>query len=143
MRSHHSLKTVDISSVDIQQHQEKEEVEHKDQHLEKNKQQPQTNLKPGVFSVIFTTFSQICSVLSNLDIGTASTLVGVSMSIANSYARVIFSLQCLYFLFSPSDLFESLKFETFVYVLSPIVKILFVVVLKLLSSLTLLIVNYL
>lgn len=110
----------------LQQQKQMKQRQHQKDHRPRPKQQ---ELKPGAFIVIFTTSNQIFSVICNLDVGTASTLINASNAVGNSYSQVVFSLQCLYLLVSPGDLFGALKFETFVYVFSPIVKIVIVAVL--------------
>ena len=102
-----------------QQDQQRQQLQ---EAVRRKKQESQTKLSPGAFIVIFTTFSQIISVLSDFDIGTANTLMNVSVWVGNPNVQAVFSLQCLY-LTRNSDLFEALKFDILLYVFSPIVKI--------------------
>ena len=113
------------TAVDLPKQQEKEKE------LKKKRERTRT---PGAFIVIFTSFSQISSVLSNLDIGTASTLLSISVSVGNSNTQAVFSLQCLY-LQTNKNLFDALRFEILVYLFSPIVKLLLVMIFEILRSL--------
>lgn len=79
-------------------------------------------LQPGEFMVIFSTFCQITSILSGMDLGESEILVGFTNLVGNSNIQVMFSLQCLYLLFE-RDNFTGLKFQILVYILSPVVKV--------------------
>ena len=84
-------------------------------------------IQPGQFLVILTTYTQIINVLANLDENTLSNLLKVTNIVGNPYTQVMFSLQCLYLLYIP-DPFRALRFRVLVYVFSPMVKILLVII---------------
>ena len=122
-----SFITENISSSGLRQQLEPQQ----ETPTESPKKTNQKESKAGTFIVIFTLFSQVSLVLSNFDIGTASTLISVSVSVGNSNAQAVFSLQCLYLL-NNLDTFKALQFETLVYVLLPIAKLLLAVLVILL-----------
>ena len=93
-----------------------------------------SELKPGQFQLIFSTFSQISSTFANLDVGTVSSLLGVTENVGNSNTKVVFSLRCLYRVAVPDD-FSDLRFQILLYVFSPLVKVLAVMLFELLRNL--------
>ena len=100
---------------------EQKQREHREK-KEKQEQESSSNLNPGAFTVIFTNFSQIASILANFNVGSATTILSVSIAVGNSSSEAIFSFQCVYRLVS-TDLFDGLEFETILTVFSPLVKL--------------------
>ena len=70
---------------------DQEEMSEKIENKSQQQQQPKSsaNPKPGAFTVMFTTFSQISSILSNFDVGSATTIVSVSVAVGNSSTEAV------------------------------------------------------
>ena len=122
-----------------QQQQREAQREEQKKNQQNSQQQQHQNLNPGAFIVIFTTFCQISSILSNFDVGIASNLISISVAVGNSDIQAVFSLQCLYRLITPDsdnddDLLEGIQFETLIYVISPLAKIIHAIIFELLRS---------
>ena len=110
--------------------------ENKNTHSQYSIDQTQsTELKPGAFLVIFSTFLQISSIFSAFDEGGVLTsLMAITDNAANSNAQATASLQCLYKLYNP-DPFKGVSFQVLVYTLSPIVKVIAVIPFELIRCL--------
>ena len=114
-------------------------MEHKNEHSKyqtdkaMNKEIP-NELKPGQFMVTFSTFCQITSILSSMDVGTVTSLLGISDTVGNSNTQVMFSLQCLYLTVAP-DNFTGLQFQILVYTLSPLVKVSVAIIVEIIRGL--------
>ena len=105
--------------------------------LKESKEQNQKEVKevtPGEFMVIYSTFSQIAATLGSMDVGAVESVISASENVGNSNTQVLFSLQCLYLAFTP-DSFQGLQFQILVYVLSPLVKVLVVVLFEIIRGL--------
>ena len=68
-----------------------------------------SEVKAGQFMVIFSSFSQMTSIFSTMNAGTVESLLGISNTVGNSNTQVMFSLQCLYIVFT-GDSFKGLQF---------------------------------
>ena len=101
--------------------------ENKRIHVQYQEHHRLNTIQPGQFLVIFSAYAQITSVVANLDQNTVSYLLKVTDTVGNPYTQVMFSLQCLYLLYIP-DPFRALRFKVLVYVFSPMVKVLLVII---------------
>lgn len=84
-------------------------------------------VQPGQFLVLLATYTQITYVVANLDENTVSYLLKATNTVGNPYTQVMFSLQCLY-LFHIPDPFKALRFQMLVYILSPLIKVIVVII---------------
>ena len=89
--------------------------------LSLNSQSPY-NLNAGAFIVIFTTFSQILSLVSEFNVGYYSQVIDVSKTAGNPNSKVFFSMVCLFYLRS-ADPFQAFQLQIFYYILSPLLKL--------------------
>ena len=96
---------------------------------------PVIKLKPGSYLTIFSTFSQITSIFSTLIPGGvfATNLFTASKAAGNPNEQALFSLQCLLFL-EIKDPFEMLRLEVLLFVFSPVIKILILLVIELILA---------
>ena len=101
--------------------------ENKSIHAQSQEQGRVNTIRPGQFLVILATYVQIISVVANIDESTISSLLKVTSTDGNPNTQVVFSLQCLYRLYF-SDSFKALQVRVLAYVLSPVIKILVVVI---------------
>lgn len=79
-------------------------------------------LTAGAFMVIVTTFTQILSIISSFQTGYFTEIVGLSINVGNPNKKVLFSMRCLFYAIY-NDPFEALKFETYIFVFSPCIKL--------------------
>mgnify|MGYP000853260935 CR=1 FL=1 len=91
-------------------------------------------IQPGQFLVIFSAYTQIISVVANVDENTISLLLTATDVVGNPYTQIMFSLQCLYLLRIP-DLFKGLQFQVLLHVFSPLIKISIVMLFEFLRNL--------
>ena len=93
------------------------------------------NPKPGVFLAIFVTFAQMCSIFMKLiQEGVFVTyFFGIINSIGNPNDQALFSLQCLLVIQRKTP-FELLRFQTLLFVFSPIIKLLILLIIELLKA---------
>ena len=78
---------------------------------------------PGPYLEIFTTYSQMTSIFSEMVGGFLNRVFDVPATVGNPNQKIFFSLQCLLYLVTEDQL-EILKYKTIIFVLSPLLKIL-------------------
>ena len=91
-------------------------------------------LRAGSYIILLTTYSQISSVISKLQIGYMAQILGVCNTLGNPSQQASFSAQCAYYINSP-DPFLTFKFKMVLFVLSPLVKLFVVVIFQLIRAL--------
>ena len=101
--------------------------ENKHVHAQYRENRRRNLIRPGQFLVIFSTYTQIISIVANIDEEAIRSLIRAVSTVGNPNTHVVFSLQCLYLLHSPEP-FKALEFRVLVYILSPLVKVLIAVV---------------
>ena len=94
------------------------------------------NVDSGALIVIFTSFNQLTSVLLKFNLMAFSTSSAVSTvsSMGNPNSLLAFYLQCFYYV-ATTDSLEALKYQTMLYVLSPIAKVLAVAIVEFIRKL--------
>ena len=80
------------------------------------------SLQPGNLMIIFTTFSQITSILSDNDSGFFKNYTGVTSTIGNTSQQIMVSLKCLIYLNVVNPM-NSFKVQLLFMVFSPIIKL--------------------
>ena len=99
-------------------------------HIKLHEEYKESEVKPGMFMVILTTFFQLSSVVANFNTGTLETMFTASDNAGNSNNQLAFLLQC-FFIPNMTDPFTGLKFQILFYIFSPIAKILVVLIIEL------------
>lgn len=92
-------------------------------HVESQEETGTAPDRTGAYMVILATYSQVSSVISNLNVGYINDLFGISSAAGNPNKKIFFSVGCLYSIIN-SDPFAILKFKTMLFVVSPAAKVL-------------------
>lgn len=93
-------------------------------------------LRPGDFLVIYSSYTQIFSIFATLGLGSISGVLDAPETVANPNRQVFESLKCLLYARTSSPL-EELQLEILLYVFSPIVKFIAVLIFEIIRMIIL------
>ena len=108
--------------------------ENKKAHMYFQKHKKELLTQPGRFFVLLSTYTQIITIVSSLDEGGSSSLFNIINVVGNPYHQVVVSFQCLCQEYNPDPL-KALQVQVLTYVLSPLIKVLVVMIIEFLRNL--------